>query len=37
MPWVDGELLSGKEMLFEEHLSKKFDEKQCLKQSKIWL
>ena len=37
MPWVDGKLLSGNEMLFEEYLSQEFDEEQWLKQSKIKL
>jgi len=37
MPWVDGKLLSGNEMLFEEYLSREFDEEQWLKQSKIRL
>ena len=31
MPWVDGKLLSGNEMLFEEYLSQEFDEEQWLK------
>ena len=35
MPWVDGKLLSGKEMLFEEYFSQEFDEEQWLKRSKI--
>jgi hypothetical protein len=35
MPWVDGKLLSGNEMLFEEYLSREFDEEQWLKRSKI--
>lgn len=35
MPWVDGKLLSGNEMLFEEYLSQEFDEEQWLKQTKI--
>ncbi len=35
MPWVDGKLLSGNEMLFEEYLSEEFDEEQWLKQTKI--
>ena len=35
MPWVDGKLLSGKEMLFEEYFSHEFDEEQWLKPSKI--
>ena len=37
MPWVDGKLLSGNEMLFEEYLSQEFDEERWLKQSKIKL
>lgn len=37
MPWVDGKLLSGNEMLFEEYLSQEFDEEQWLKQTKIRL
>ena len=35
MPWVDGKLLSGNEMLCEEYLSREFDEEQWLKRSKI--
>ena len=35
MPWVDGKLLSENEMLFEEYLSREFDEKEWLKQTKI--
>jgi hypothetical protein len=37
MPWVDGKLLSGNEMLFEEYLSQEFDEEQWLRESKIKL
>jgi hypothetical protein len=37
MPWVDGKLLSGSELLFEEYLSQEFDEDQWLKKSKIRL
>ena len=35
MPWVDGKLLSGNEMLFEESLSQEFDEEQWFEKSKI--
>jgi len=35
MPWVDGKLLSGNEMIFEEYLSQAFDEEQWLEQTKI--
>ncbi|MDC0947033.1 hypothetical protein OAS18_05910 [Nitrospinaceae bacterium] len=35
MPWVDGKLFSGKEMLFEEYFSQEFDEEQWLNRSKI--
>ena len=37
MPWVDGKLLSGNEMLFEEYIRQEFDEEQWLKESKIKL
>jgi hypothetical protein len=37
MPWVDGNLLSGNEVLFEEYLSQEFDEEQWLRQTKIRL
>lgn len=33
--WVEGKLLSGNEMLFEEYLRQEFDEEQWLKKSKI--
>jgi hypothetical protein len=35
MPWVDGKLLSGNEMCFEESLSQEFDEEQWLEKAKI--
>ena len=37
MPWVDGNLLSSNEVLFEEYLSQEFDEEQWLRQTKIRL
>jgi hypothetical protein len=35
MSWIDGKLLSGNEVLFEESLSQEFDEEQWLEKAKI--
>ena len=35
MPWIDGKLLLGNEMIFEEYLGQEFDEEQWFEQTKI--